>query len=246
MIEVVKIFNKSDTSVCLHIGEGIDWDIDPDSGDMAGEDLLLEMIYQRGCPGGGYSDFYTGAKFCHKGKSVIGAVTLDNSIWVYPNSGYTPAEIGGLLARHEGFAGVFAGSCEDISSFYVVDTAVHLMPNDTICYCKVRASSVTGFADLRDQIAKGHSWAAENLECCDMCVPGDANGSGGVDVDDVVYLIAYIFSGGPPPRPYDCCGDANGSCGVDIDDVVYLIGYIFTAGYPPPAESCSPDSCGVF
>ncbi|MFH1893168.1 MAG: hypothetical protein ABIK83_10870 [Candidatus Zixiibacteriota bacterium] len=29
------------------------------------------------------------------------------------------------------------------------------------------------------------------------CTSGDADGSGGVDIDDVVYLINYIFSGGP-------------------------------------------------
>lgn len=69
------------------------------------------------------------------------------------------------------------------------------------------------------------------------CVPGDANESGGVDIDDVVYLIAYIFSGGPPPVPDVCCGDANGSGGVDIDDVVYLIAYIFSGG-PPPVDGC--------
>ena len=33
---------------------------------------------------------------------------------------------------------------------------------------------------------------------------GDANGMGGVDIDDVVYLISYIFSGGPAPVP-GCC-----------------------------------------
>jgi hypothetical protein len=69
------------------------------------------------------------------------------------------------------------------------------------------------------------------------CVPGDANESGGVDIDDVVYLIAYIFSGGPPPVPDVCCGDANGSGGVDIDDVVYLIAYIFSGG-PAPVDGC--------
>lgn len=69
------------------------------------------------------------------------------------------------------------------------------------------------------------------------CTAGDANGSGGVDIDDVVYLIAYIFSAGPEPTPGDCCGDANGSGAVDIDDVVYLIAYIFTGG-PPPIQAC--------
>jgi hypothetical protein len=28
---------------------------------------------------------------------------------------------------------------------------------------------------------------------------GDVDLSGGVDVDDIVYLINYVFSGGPPP-----------------------------------------------
>ncbi len=71
---------------------------------------------------------------------------------------------------------------------------------------------------------------------------GDANGSGGdpaVDIDDVVYLINYIFSGGPAPEPI-AAGDADCSGGdppVDIDDVVYLINYIF-AGGPEPCAEC--------
>jgi hypothetical protein len=74
------------------------------------------------------------------------------------------------------------------------------------------------------------------------CIPGDADGSAAVDIDDVVYLIQYIFAGGPAPIPEICCGDANGNgitgCGIDIDDVVYLIEYIF-AGGPPPEDACT-------
>jgi len=70
-----------------------------------------------------------------------------------------------------------------------------------------------------------------------MSVAGDADGSGGVDIDDVVYLIAYIFGGGPEPVPEVCLGDADGSGGVDIDDVVYLIAYIFNGG-PEPIDAC--------
>jgi hypothetical protein len=66
---------------------------------------------------------------------------------------------------------------------------------------------------------------------------GDANSSLEVDIDDAVYLITYIFSGGPAPDPpasgdVDCSGDA------DIDDVVYLITYIFGGG-PEPCAGCS-------
>ncbi len=63
-------------------------------------------------------------------------------------------------------------------------------------------------------------------------VPGDADGSGAVDIDDVVYLIQYIFSGGPAPDPLES-GDADCSGLIDIDDVVYLIQYIFNSGPPP-------------
>ena len=69
---------------------------------------------------------------------------------------------------------------------------------------------------------------------------GDADGSSEVDIDDVVYLIAYIFSGGPPPDPLES-GDADCSGDVDIDDVVYLIAYIFSGG-PEPGD---PDDDGV-
>jgi hypothetical protein len=71
-----------------------------------------------------------------------------------------------------------------------------------------------------------------------MC--GDANADGGIDIDDAVFLISYIFAGGDPPDPYDS-GDANCSGAIDIDDVVYLIGYIFVGGYAP----CDTDGDGV-
>jgi len=57
---------------------------------------------------------------------------------------------------------------------------------------------------------------------------GDCNCSGGVDIDDVVYLIAYIFSGGPEPYANPDCQGV-----VDIDDVVYLIDHIFGSGPAP-------------
>ena len=61
---------------------------------------------------------------------------------------------------------------------------------------------------------------------------GDADASGAIDIDDVVYLIQYIFAGGPEPLPYSV-GDADCSGEVDIDDAVYLIAYIFGGGPPP-------------
>ncbi|MCK4657406.1 MAG: hypothetical protein KAT85_10235, partial [candidate division Zixibacteria bacterium] len=65
-------------------------------------------------------------------------------------------------------------------------------------------------------------------------VIGDCDGSGEIDIDDVVFLINYIFSSGPAPDPIEV-GDADCSGEIDIDDVVYLIAYIFSSG-PAPCE----------
>ncbi len=67
-------------------------------------------------------------------------------------------------------------------------------------------------------------------------VCGDADNSGAVDIDDAVYLINYIFGGGPAPDPLEV-GDVDCSGGIDIDDVVYLIQYIFGGG-PEPCDGC--------
>jgi hypothetical protein len=53
---------------------------------------------------------------------------------------------------------------------------------------------------------------------------GDANGDCACDISDAVFLIAYIFGGGPSPGLY---GDANFDGYVDISDAVSIIRYIF-------------------
>lgn len=69
---------------------------------------------------------------------------------------------------------------------------------------------------------------------------GDVSNSGGVEIDDVVYLVSFIFIGGPPPEPYES-GDVSCNGGVDIDDVVWLIAYIFSGGNAP----CDTDGDGA-
>jgi hypothetical protein len=66
---------------------------------------------------------------------------------------------------------------------------------------------------------------------------GDVNADGTIDVGDVVYLINYMFKGGPEPAcsPITNCGDVNSDGEVSISDVVYLINYLYHSG-PPPAE----------
>jgi hypothetical protein len=69
-------------------------------------------------------------------------------------------------------------------------------------------------------------------------VSGDVNSDGKVSIADVVYLINYLFKGGPAPEPL-WKGDTNGDCKVSAADVVYLINYLMKGG---PAPICN-DSC---
>jgi outer membrane protein assembly factor BamB len=68
----------------------------------------------------------------------------------------------------------------------------------------------------------------------DACeyVCGDANGDDDVNVADAVYVIAYVFKGGPAPDPIEA-GDANGDGECNVADAVYLIAYVFKGGPPP-------------
>ena len=109
-----------------------------------------------------------------------------------------------------------------------------------------------GFNDLADADADGVPDGCDN--CPDLAnadqtdvdengigdacqaVCGDTNGDGEPNVGDAVYMIAYVFKGGPAPDPV-CAGDANGDGDPNVGDAVYLITYVFKGG-PGPVESC--------
>jgi hypothetical protein len=66
---------------------------------------------------------------------------------------------------------------------------------------------------------------------------GDVNNDGVIDLGDIVYLINYLFKGGPAPIQELCVGDCNHDDVVDLGDVVYLINYLFRGG-PAPSGCC--------
>jgi len=70
--------------------------------------------------------------------------------------------------------------------------------------------------------------------CCLLRADVDNSGTG-PDIADLVYLVAFMFSGGPAPP---CMGqadiDGSGSATPDIADLVYLVAFMFSGG-PAPA-----------
>lgn len=65
-------------------------------------------------------------------------------------------------------------------------------------------------------------------------VCGDVNDDEALNVGDAVYIISYIFRGGPAPLPL-AAADANNDGKITVGDAVYLISYIFRGG---PAPKC--------
>lgn len=57
----------------------------------------------------------------------------------------------------------------------------------------------------------------------------DANADGHVDAADIVFLVNYLFAGGPVPT----AGDADGDGQVNVKDILYVVNAMFAAGPAP-------------
>ncbi|MCX6828617.1 MAG: hypothetical protein NT002_04975 [candidate division Zixibacteria bacterium] len=57
---------------------------------------------------------------------------------------------------------------------------------------------------------------------------GDVNGSETVNIQDITYLINFLYKGGP--APFCALGDVNNSGIVNIQDITYLINFLYKDG----------------
>jgi RHS repeat-associated protein len=68
---------------------------------------------------------------------------------------------------------------------------------------------------------------------------GDVTDDGGITASDYVYLLSYLFRGGPAPDPL-CVADVNGDGQVGPGDLTYLLNYLYRGGPEPvPNPGCS-------
>jgi hypothetical protein len=108
---------------------------------------------------------------------------------------------------------------------------------DSIDYCRTIYDFIHGWRSWGYPVDTkfNNIFQAHNVA---VFVPGDVNNSGIINVADAVYLVQYIFDGGPTPLPVIASGDVNGSCAVNVADAVYLVQFIFGGG-PSPVPGCS-------
>ncbi|MFH1687538.1 MAG: PQQ-binding-like beta-propeller repeat protein [bacterium] len=70
--------------------------------------------------------------------------------------------------------------------------------------------------------------AGPTLGCADINADGV-----GPDIADLVYLVNYMFNGGPPLAFPEAADMNNSGSGPDIADLVYLVNYMFNGGPEP-------------
>ncbi len=90
---------------------------------------------------------------------------------------------------------------------------------------------------IRARALDGNNTVADNYwvakyDCIHPAKHGDADNNSLITISDAVYLITYIFGGGPPPLT-TTHGDADCNGLLSVSDPVYLITYIFGGGPPP-------------
>ena len=73
---------------------------------------------------------------------------------------------------------------------------------------------------------------------CPIQLNGDVDVNGVVNSADLIYLVAFVFRGGPAPQPCVANGDVNCSDQITAADIIYAVTYVFKGG-PPPCDICN-------
>lgn len=95
---------------------------------------------------------------------------------------------------------------------------------------------VDSLGDPLSLVTTNGSVACDAGGCCVM--RGDVNHDGAelIDIADLLYLVDYMFTGGPAPVCFDEADiDASTTEPLDISDLLYLIDFMFTGGPAPNA-----------
>ena len=72
-------------------------------------------------------------------------------------------------------------------------------------------------------------------------IRADSNGDGIVNITDGIFVLNFLFLGGPAP-PCQDSADSNDDSLLNITDGIFILNFLFLGGPEPPAPS---PGCGV-
>jgi hypothetical protein len=164
------------------------------------------------------------------------------------SDGLNPTDTGRSCNTNQNYACHLAGT--SFATTMVAGIAAKLLlRNPLLLGDKFKDSAEVMYATLRNACDRQHygvanddyrrvnnavGWGRVNADRALASIShGDPNNDLQIDVSDALYLIPYIFSGGPAPVPNICTGDANCDGEVDVSDAVFIISHVFSGGPAP-------------
>lgn len=108
-----------------------------------------------------------------------------------------------------------------------IDTVAHYEANIVICADSIAGGDGTTVVEAKYALVPSDNGLAGLYK--PMC--GNANRDEKINVADVVYMVNYLFKGGPKPFMYYANADGNNK--ITVADVVYMVNYLFKGGTLP-------------
>ena len=160
---------------------------------------------------------------------------VDSVKWVsYPDtfevfwSGYDPAPGSSGISSYSIYCSVDRGS----DSLWFADTAwFEDYTLKTSAIFVADSGHYYGFTSIAMDMVWNIEEAPAHPDVYFPFLRGDAYRDGKLNVSDVIYIINYLFKGGPPPTPVEAA-DVNCDGKVNVTDVIYFINYLFKGGPP--------------
>jgi hypothetical protein len=191
----------------------------------------------------GYDDYYAGIALTDgsgPGESIVpyGAQIIKNNRYLYPTDpwGWKDGELYELAAT----PGPNVHDPDSLVDRSIVLTAQQIQagtdPDRTAYFTVAHAFSSTGLSDLVAYMDSARAMTTRMVQELIPQICGDVQNDGVVNVGDVVYLVTYLYKGGPEPVCPSDRGDVNNDGVINVGDVVYLVTYLYKGG---PAPSCT-------
>ncbi len=226
----------------LTVGFAADWDIPSDIAyhNSGGGSDSHQLVYQQGTGGPAYANRYGGLAVLRvDGQPAPGGFAWESVKYVTPLRVY---HVDSLWNRTNAVS-KFESSPQPGDLNCVVVGAVHesIVAGDSLSLIFVLAGQLNGsLSGLKSVIEKAWQFNCQYVSPDQLGCPeytcGDADGNSLLTISDAVFLISYIFGGGPAPSPL-LAADCDCNQLVTISDAVYLISYIFGGG-PAPCAAC--------
>jgi hypothetical protein len=217
------IKNLADTAANVYVSLYMDWDIfDAAYNDSYG-DSLHNLAWHWCTNQAANRKYKFGAMRLPSDNSpVIGYEAVSNRYYIYPQEGWRDDQLWQLMTK---------AKWQDDSAGY--DISLLLTPGRiTIPPDSAHLESFIIFGVDTTQHKIDPAWWKPMLSFCGL-YRGDVNQDGKLDLGDIVYLITYLYKGGPAPLPFTDQGDLTGDDHLELGDIVFLISYLYRSGSAP-------------